>query len=231
MAATAGVFATCLDRILFPKLEETVIALLRRQGVEAKACSGAPCCGQMHFNSGYASDALWLARRNVKALRPYARVVCSSASCTAMIREGYARLAADDEFSDLANRTLELTEFLAGLEIRPEARDDVCVAYHPTCHSLRSLQLGDTPRRLLAAVPGIELVGYRGEQECCGFGGTFAVKNAATSEAILADKIDALCESGCQVVTAVDSSCLMQIGGGLARRESAIRVKHLAELL
>jgi L-lactate dehydrogenase complex protein LldE len=185
----------------------------------------------MHFNSGYANDALWLARRQVKALQRYSRVVCSSASCTAMIRDGYARLAAGDELSDLAGRTFELTEFLAGLVFQPGSRDDVRVAYHATCHSLRSLRLGDTPRRLLAAVPGVELVDFRGVQECCGFGGTFAVKNAATSEAILGDKLDALAESGCQVVTAVDSSCLMQIGGGLSRRGSDIRVAHIAELL
>jgi L-lactate dehydrogenase complex protein LldE len=105
------------------------------------------------------------------------------------------------------------------------------VAYHPTCHSLRVTRVGDAPLRLLRQVRELELVELANARECCGFGGTFAIKNAETSSAMLADKCDAVEDSGAEICTALDGSCLLQIGGGLSRRGSSTRVVHLAEVL
>jgi L-lactate dehydrogenase complex protein LldE len=133
----------------------------------------------------------------------------------------------------LMPRVFELSEFLT----QRIAVEDVGasfprrVAYHPTCHSLRGLKLGDGPLRLLQKVRGLELVGLPGAEVCCGFGGTFAVKNRAVSEAMGADKVDAVIASGADVCTAVDTSCLMQIEGALRRRRAAVRTVHLAEIL
>lgn len=195
----------------------------------------------MHFNNGYHDEALALARRQVKALARYRFVVCPSASCTGMMRDSYPQLAqaaGDAEFAaaaqDLASRTFELTEFMNRLDpvgvVEPTA-ERTRVAYHPTCHSLRVLRLGNGPKQLLERNPNIELVELQRSDECCGFGGTFAVKNASTSAAIVLDKVEAVNESGCDVVTCVDNSCLMQIGGALSRARSRVRAVHIAELL
>ena len=134
---------------------------------------------------------------------------------------------------DLAPRVLELTEFLVTAARRDRRRRVLShrVTYHPTCHSLRALRLGDAPLELLRAVEGLDLVALPRATECCGFGGTFAIKNAETSSAILDDKLDAVMETSAEVVAAVDMSCLMQIGGGLSRRGAAVRTRHVAEIL
>jgi L-lactate dehydrogenase complex protein LldE len=194
----------------------------------------------MHWNSGYQLQAAPLARRFVRTFADAEAIVCPSASCAGMVREAYPRLAGltgDDDLAraaaDVIPRVYELTEFLVdvlGVE-NVGASFPHRVTYHPTCHSLRALHIGDRPLRLLRNVHGIELVELDEARECCGFGGTFAVKNADTSVAMLADKIRHVLDTRAEVCASADASCLMHIGGGLSRLRSGTRTMHLAEIL
>jgi len=229
-----------------------MVRILESLGHDLTFPSRQTCCGQIHFNTGYRREALGLLRRFLDVFESAEAVVAPSASCVAMVREQYPVLAAeagDEELEArvraLAPRVFELTEFLVG-ELGVEevgARFEQRVALHPTCHSVRGIDVGDAPFRLLRAVEGLELVDLPHAQDCCGFGGTFSVKNAETSLAMMNDKIEALRGSGAEVLTAVDNSCLMHLAGGLRRRgmlcgpdESPtagkrFRVLHLAEIL
>jgi L-lactate dehydrogenase complex protein LldE len=219
-----GIFVTCLGDTLFPAAGQAVVRLLERLGVEVEFPEEQTCCGQMHLNSGYADEGLALARRLAAVFEGYEAVVTPSASCAGMVRE---QLGAD------APSVRELSEFLVdvlGVE-DVGAYYPHRVTYHPTCHSLRALRVGDRPGRLLSAVRGMELVELPDALECCGFGGTFAVKNADVSTAMLSDKVRNVLDTKAEVVCAVDSSCLMHIGGGLSRGRTGVRTVHLAEIL
>jgi L-lactate dehydrogenase complex protein LldE len=235
-----ALFITCLTDTLFPEAGIATVRLLERLGHEVAFPEAQTCCGQMHFNTGYQEEALGLARRFARVFEDAETVVAPSASCAAMVRESYPYLAeqAGDaalarEVDALIPRVHELTEFLVGRLGLADvgAAFPHRVTYHPTCHSLRLLRLGDAPLRLLRAVRGIDLVELPQAEECCGFGGTFAVKNAETSVAILADKVRAVLDTGAEVVTAADASCLLQIGGALSRQRTGVRAVHLAEIL
>ena len=196
--------------------------MLERLGHEVVFPPEQTCCGQMHLNSGYPAEAARLAGRLLETFSGYELVVSPSSSCVGTLRETYG-----------ADNVFELSELLVGrLGV-----DDVGavfphrVAYHPTCHSLRVTRVGDAPLKLLRKVRGLELVELARADECCGFGGTFSVKNADTSSAMVADKCDSIVASGAEFCTALDSSCLLQIGGGLDRRGAGVRVMHLAEIL
>jgi L-lactate dehydrogenase complex protein LldE len=222
-----ALFVTCFNDTLFPETGKAVVRLLEDLGHEVDFPDEQTCCGQLHFNTGYRSQAARLARRFASVFDGYDTIVCPSASCVGMVRESYPELDVKPP------PVLELCELLTdrlGIEevgaVYPHR-----VAYHPTCHSLRVLRVGDRPLRLLRAVSGLELVEHEGVDECCGFGGTFAVKNEATSAAMLDDKCRALRSSGADVVCALDNSCLMHIGGGLSRAASSVRTVHLAEIL
>jgi L-lactate dehydrogenase complex protein LldE len=219
-----GLFVTCVGDTLFPSAGQAVVRLLERLGVEVEFPREQTCCGQMHFNSGHADEGLALARRFAAVFEGYEAVVTPSASCAGMVRE---QLGAG------APPVHELSEYLVDVL----GVDDVGayyphrVTYHPTCHSLRALRVGDRPGRLLSRVRGLELVELPDALECCGFGGTFAVKNADVSTAMLSDKLRNVLDTHAEVVCAVDSSCLMHIGGGLARGRTGVRAVHLAEVL
>jgi len=220
-----AVFITCLADTLYPQAGRATVRVLERLGHELVFPEEQTCCGQMHFNSGYLEEGLALARRFERVFAEAELVVSPSASCTAMVREHCA--------PEVADRTFELSELLVnrfGLE-DVGAHYPHRVTYHPTCHGLRGLRLGDAPLRLLRSVRGIELVELEQAEECCGFGGTFAVKNADTSSAMLADKLRHIVETGAEVCTAGDSSCLMHIGGGLSHARRKVRTVHLAEIL
>jgi L-lactate dehydrogenase complex protein LldE len=178
----------------------------------------------MHFNSGYAEDGLGLARRFERVFDPFDAIVSPSASCTGMVRE---------HCPALAGRVFELTEFLVDRlqVVDVGASFPHRVTLHPTCHSLRVLRVGDRPRRLLESVRGIDLVALEEAEECCGFGGTFAVKNADTSMAMLSDKLRRILDTRAEVCTAADTSCLMHIGGALRRQRAGVRTLHIAEIL
>jgi L-lactate dehydrogenase complex protein LldE len=235
-----ALFITCFNDTLFPGTGRAVVELLERLGHEILFPEEQTCCGQMHANTGYQLEAVPLARRFVRSFADAEVVVSPSASCVAMVREQYPRLAelANDpalarEVEALAPRVLELSELLVD---RLEVEDVGAVfphraTYHPTCHGLRVLRLGDRPLRLLRAVRGIDLVELPDATECCGFGGTFAVKNADTSTAMLTDKLARVKDTRAEVCVAADNSCLMHIGGGLRRQRAGVRTVHLAEVL
>jgi L-lactate dehydrogenase complex protein LldE len=235
-----ALFITCFNDTLFPATGKAVVELLERLGCEVGFPEEQTCCGQMHANSGYQLEAIPLARRFVRVFGDAEAVVSPSASCVGMVREQYGRLAelAGDpglarEVAALVGRVHELTEFLVDhLGVTDVgATFPHRVTLHPTCHSLRLLRVGDRPRRLLEAVRGIDLVDLEDAGECCGFGGTFAVKNADTSMAMLGDKLRRVLDTRAEVCTAADNSCLMHIGGALRRQRAGVRTMHLAEIL
>jgi L-lactate dehydrogenase complex protein LldE len=217
-----------------------VTEVLERLGHTVEFPLAQTCCGQMHYNTGYQAEAIPLVRRFVKMFADAEAVCVPSASCVAMMREHYELIAKNEndatllaEVRSLLPRVFEFSELLAnrlGVEDVGAAFPHR-VTYHPSCHSLRMLHVGDAPRKLLRAVRGLELVELPNQEQCCGFGGTFAVKNADVSAAMLAEKDACVLQTSAEVVTALDNSCLMQIYGGLHRAGSKVRTLHLAEIL
>ena len=208
---------------MFPQTGRAVVAMLERLGVQVDFPLEQTCCGQMHFNTGYAEETVPLVRRFVRAFADSEVVVSPSASCVGMVRDYYSARGRAVRRSDrcrarsrrLTPRVLELTELLVdrlGVE-DVGAFFPRQVTYHPTCHSLRMLDVGDRPLRLLRAVRGIEVLELPEAEQCCGFGGTFAIKNADTSIAMLSDKVRTILDTGAEVCVSADNSCLMQIGG------------------
>ncbi|MEU2119618.1 (Fe-S)-binding protein [Streptomyces sp. NPDC016459] len=237
-----GLFATCLGDTLFPDAVRATALLLTRLGHELVFPPGQTCCGQMHINTGYQREPVPLVRAFAEQFGdPHVEaVVMPSGSCAGSVRHQHATVAA--RYGDPAlragvaavkDKTYELSEFLVDVTgtVDVGAHFPHRVTYHPTCHSLRMLRVDDKPLRLLRAVEGIDLVELPEADACCGFGGTFAVKNAATSSAMLADKLGNVASTGAAVCTAGDSSCLMHIGGGLSRIRSGTRTLHLAQIL
>ena len=235
-----ALFVSCLVDSIFPDVGKATVTLLERLGHQVEFPSAQTCCGQMHINTGYQRHALSLVRHHVEVFEPYDVIVAPSGSCVGSVRHQHAMVAR--RFGDellarraeaVAARTYELSELLVdvlGLE-DVGARFPHRVTYHPTCHSLRVLRVGDRPLRLLRHVRGIDLVELPEADVCCGFGGTFAVKNADVSTAMLADKMQNVLATRAEVCTAGDSSCLMHIGGGLSRLRTGVRAVHLAEIL
>jgi L-lactate dehydrogenase complex protein LldE len=217
-----ALFATCIGDTLFPGAARGCVEVLERLGHEVVFPADQTCCGQMHLNSGYREEAARLAERFARVFAGYDVVVSPSSSCVGTVRELYG-FENVFELSELVVHRLGVEDVGAAFPHR--------VTYHPTCHSLRVTRVGDAPLRLLRSVRGLELAELPAAEECCGFGGTFAVKNAETSSAMLADKCASIEQAGADVCTAVDGSCLLQIGGGLSKRGSRVRTAHLAEIL
>ncbi len=237
-----ALIATCLADALFPEVARATTTLLRRLGHEVVFPQRQTCCGQMHVNTGYLAEAASVVRHHVEVFSDadFDVAVAPSGSCVGSIRHQHAMVASRAGDTDLAERATELasrTYELSELLVDVLGITDVGafyphrVTYHPTCHSLRMLRVGSKPFALLEAVEGLDLVELPRADECCGFGGTFALKNADTSSAILADKISHILATGAGVCSAGDSSCLMHIGGGLSRKSSAVRTVHLAQIL
>jgi L-lactate dehydrogenase complex protein LldE len=235
-----ALFITCLADGIMPNVAKATVRLLRRLDIDVEVPLQQTCCGQMHVNSGYPREAMPLVRNHASAFDDYDYVVSPSGSCVASVRHQHtevARLGRDEQLAlrsgGLASRTYELSEFLVdvlGVE-HVGAYYPHRVAYHPTCHSLRLLKVGDRPLRLLRNVEGLELVELANADSCCGFGGTFSLKNSAVSAAMLHDKSAAILATGASICTAVDSSCLLHIGGGLSRTSAPTGTLHLAEIL
>ncbi|MEU7034508.1 (Fe-S)-binding protein [Streptomyces sp. NPDC046237] len=239
-----ALFLTCVNDTLYPDTGRAVVRLLTRLGVDVDFPMGQTCCGQPQYNTGYRRQAEPLARRFAAVFGGYEAVVTPSGSCGAMVRELYPRMGerarAEGRGDGLAlavapvvPKTYELTEFLVDVlgvtdvgAFYPHK-----VTYHPTCHGLRGLGLADRPYRLLSAVKGLELVELPGAEECCGFGGTFAVKNPDVSAAMGADKVRSAVSTGADVLCAADNSCLMHLGGTMSRLKVGVRPVHIAEIL
>jgi L-lactate dehydrogenase complex protein LldE len=235
-----ALFITCFNDTLFPATGRAMVRLLERLGHTVDFPMAQTCCGQMHFNTGYQRETIPLVRHFAEVFGRAGAIVAPSASCVGMVREFYPRVAeiAGDRYlaadvAALIPRVFELSEFLVN-ELGVEdvgAYYPHRVTYHPTCHSLRVLHAGDAPLRLLRKVRGIDLVELPNADQCCGFGGTFAIKNADTSMAMLGDKLRCVLDTRAEVCAAADNSCLMHIGGALHRQRAGVRAVHLAEIL
>jgi len=232
-----SLFIACYNDTLFPETGKAVVRVLECLGHTVEFRSAQTCCGQMHYNTGYHPEAVSLMRHFVEVFRG-AEVICiPSSSCVSMIRDHYPKMAAEAglqrEIDDLIPRIFEFTELL----VDKLGVTDVGATYphsvtlHTSCHSLRSLHIGDKPQRLLKAVRGLDLIELPQSDQCCGFGGTFAIKNAEVSTAMLSEKMRAILDTGAEVCTAGDNSCLMHIGGGLSRQKGTARCVHIAEIL
>jgi L-lactate dehydrogenase complex protein LldE len=235
-----SLFITCFNDTIFPATGKAMVALLERLGHTVDFPMAQTCCGQMHYNTGYQRETVPLVRHFVEVFDTSEVVVSPSASCVGMVHELYPKLAelAQDAglaraVAELIPRVFELSTFL----VKKLGVEDVGayfphrVTFHPTCHSLRLLRVGDAPQRLLHKVKGIDLVELPHAEECCGFGGTFAVKNADTSMAMLSDKVRCVLDTEAEYCAAADNSCLMHIGGALHRQRAGVNPIHLAEIL
>lgn len=237
----ASLFVTCIVDQLYPEVGVSVVRVLRRAGVDVDFPEGQTCCGQPLYNSGFTAEARKLAERTLNILADRERVVVPSGSCGAMMRVFYLDLFADDpelhaRAQDLSQRVYEFTEFLVdvvGYEPGMGDGSDAVstVAYHPSCHLLREMEVKEPPQRLLDAAPGVSRVELPEAEQCCGFGGTFAVKYPHISEEMLADKVAAATSSGADTLTACDMGCLMHIGGAVSRQRLPFRVRHIAQIL
>jgi L-lactate dehydrogenase complex protein LldE len=235
-----ALMVTCLADGLFPEVGKATVALLERLGHEVEFPEAQTCCGQMHVNTGYQREALPLVRHHVEVFEGCEVIVAPSGSCVGSVRHQHAmvaRRAGDEELARRAEAVAARTHELSELLVDVLGVEDVGayyphrVTYHPTCHSLRMLRVADKPLRLLRNVRGMTLLELPDAEQCCGFGGTFALKNPDTSTAMLADKMRQVLSTGAEVLTAGDASCLMHVGGGLSRLRSGTRTVHLAEIL
>lgn len=230
---------TCVNDAMFPGTGRAVVTLLRRLGIDVDFPEAQTCCGQPMVNTGYLDEAVPAVRRYVEAFAGFDAVVAPSGSCAGSARHQHglvARRSGDpglERAVATAPPTYELSEFLVDVlgVVDVGASFPHRVTYHPTCHSLRMLGVGDRPTRLLRAVRGLELADLPDAEQCCGFGGTFAVKNADTSVAMGSDKARHVRDTGAEVLVAGDNSCLMHVGGLLSRQRAGVRVMHLAEVL
>jgi L-lactate dehydrogenase complex protein LldE len=234
----ASLMITCLGDLFFPEVGARIVRLLRRLGVAVDFPDGQTCCGMPLFNSGYHRAARRVARRTVPLFRNSQYVVVPSGSCAWMVKKEYPGLLQDDrlafaEAQALAGRTYELSQFLVtilGAGKLPSAVSGR-ITYHDSCHLLRGLGESSAPRTLLENLPGVDFVELPEADQCCGFGGSFSVRLPEVSAAILDKKLANVEATGAGCLVACDAGCLMQMGGGLARKGSRVRALHLAEVL
>jgi L-lactate dehydrogenase complex protein LldE len=237
MKSTVQLFVTCLVDSLFPEVGEAILEVLNRVGVRVKIAPDQTCCGQPAYNAGFREAARRMA---IHTLEVYGKtkgpVLVPSGSCAAMLQHGYLELFAEDPLwyvraERLASRTYEFSQFLVDVLGIVDLGSNFAgrIAYHPSCHLLRDLDVDQQPWSLLEAVGGAQI--SKLEPACCGFGGVFAVDHAKISTEMLKRKITEIEELHPQVVVGCDVSCLMQIEGGLRHRGSDIRCAHLAQIL
>jgi L-lactate dehydrogenase complex protein LldE len=236
VSVRASLMVTCLGDALFPRVGVATVRVLEALGVEVDFPAGQTCCGQPAFNSGYQDSARRAARAYLRAFAGSEHVVSISGSCAAMVRHYPALFAGRPEEAEaqaLAARTWELSQFLVdvlGVEALP-VRGSGTVTLHHSCHTRRLLGVVEQPEKLLGMVGGITYVPLPRARDCCGFGGTFAVKMPAISAAMVDEKVDHVLATGAGTLAGLDMSCLMNIEGRLRRRGAKVQVKHLAEIL
>jgi len=236
----ASLFITCYNDTLFPETGRAVVFLLERLGVDLEFHPRQTCCGQMHANTGFRTEAFSQAKRFVRMYADVENLVIPSSSCVAMIRDQYSGLFEDlgneslrRDFAALLPRIHELSEFLVdklGVE-DVGAYFPHRVTYHASCHGLRAIHLGDRPFRLLSKVRGLDLAPLPNLDRCCGFGGTFSVKNADVSSAMMTAKLQDVLSTKAEYCTALDNSCLMHLGGAMHREFAGMKVIHMAQIL
>ncbi|GAA2199585.1 (Fe-S)-binding protein [Sinomonas flava] len=261
-----ALFATCIVDAMYPRVAQATVEILERLGHDVVFPSGQACCGQMHVNSGYFPEALPVVANHVRTFESgfeageYDVAVAPSGSCVASVKHQHSMVArwaqersehgvkgADSTLAARADavgaRTYELAQLLTDVLGVTDAAAQLgsylpgTITYHPSCHGMRLLRLGDRQRALLSTVEALDVVDLPEAEQCCGFGGTFSVKNADVSSAMLADKVANICGTGAEACAGGDASCLMHIGGGLSREKRTtaqgrpVRTVHLAEVL
>ena len=241
-----ALFATCIVDAMYPKVALATVRVLERLGHEVVFPPGQGCCSQMHVNSGYLDDALPVVRNHVHAFSAadYDVAVAPSGSCVASLGHQQPMVARAGGDEDLAQRaeavaanTYELSPLLTDVLGVTDAAAQLgswvphTVTYHPSCHGMRLLRLGDRQRDLIASVADLRFVPLPDAEECCGFGGTFSFKVPEVSAAMAEEKIDNIVSTGAQLCTGGDASCLMHLGGAMARRDTGVTTVHFAEIL
>ncbi|MDN5758908.1 MAG: (Fe-S)-binding protein, partial [Tomitella sp.] len=235
-----ALFIACFNDVMYPRTGKAMVSLLRRLGHEVVFPQGQTCCGQMHFNTGYQDECIPLAENFCDTFDDYDVILAASGSCASMVKEYYSTISDRAGSPRLRKRTdsvgkrlYELSELLVDVLGVTDTGSYFPhrVTYHPTCHTLRMLRTGDRPTELLRAVDGLELVDLPDADECCGFGGTFAIKNGDTSTAMGMDKVTHAMGTGAEVLTSADNSCLMHLGGMLSRGRAPLLPLHYAEIL
>ena len=237
--ATVQLFITCLADSFYPQTGEAIVSILRRLGIDVDFARDQTCCGQPNFNAGLSAEARSIAEHTIRVFeRTTGDIVMPSGSCAHMIKHNYPELFANDptwfpRAQALGNRVYEFTEFLVdklgvtGLGARWEGT----LTYHPSCHTLRGMNIDRQPRLLLANVEGAQIVDLPDAEECCGFGGIFSVEHPELSAEWLKRKIGNLEASRSPTLVVTESGCLMHIAGGLHRQGKKQRVVHIAEVL
>ena len=233
-----SVFITCLIDNFYPDVGEAMVRILDHYGVQVDFPKQQTCCGQPAFNSGYVKEARASAKTLLDAFEDAEYVVTASGSCAGMVHHYYPDLFKDDaalakRAQRLIDKTHEFSQFLVNILGVQDvgARFPYRVTYHPSCHGSRLLGIKSEPAQLLSHVKDMELVDLPYATDCCGFGGTFAVKMSDISAAMGAEKAEHVLETGAQVLVGTDMGCLMHIGGYLRHEGKRIRVMHLANLL
>ncbi|MCW9033570.1 MAG: (Fe-S)-binding protein [Rhodospirillales bacterium] len=230
-------FGTCLVDMFYPEAGMAGIQLLQREGVRVIYPQGQSCCGQPAYNSGHRADALKVARQQVKLFKKDIPIVLPSGSCAGMMFKHYSELFEGDplekEATEVANRVFELTEFLVHV-LKVDLKDKgepVKVTWHGSCHSQREMGVREEPKELLRQLESVELQELKREKECCGFGGTFAVRQPEVSAAMVEDKTKDISDTGASAVVSGDCGCLMNITGTLEAKQSRVKGQHIAEFL
>jgi L-lactate dehydrogenase complex protein LldE len=234
-----SLFVTCIVDMIYPHTGVSVVDILEHLGIEVNFPLAQTCCGQVGFNSGFQNDARAVAKQFLTAFADAEVIVTPSGSCASMVRHYYPELFKDDpEWYERAmwatNITWEFTEYLVdglGITDLGAALPPTKVAFHDACHGLRLLGLKNQARQLAEHVEGVTVTDLTGADQCCGFGGLFAVKMPEISGAMLKDKVKAIDSSEADVILTGDASCLTQMNGGLSRGEKSKRVVHIADFL
>lgn len=235
-----ALFATCITDTMKPSVPIATVKLLERLGCTVEFPEEQTCCGQIMANTGYFKETEGTVRNYVKSFSDAEYIVAPSGSCVGSVRHQHEKIAnyvgdsgLAKEAAATAKRTYDIAEFVVDVLGITDvgAWFPNKVAYHPSCHGKRILGLGDRPMQLLKAVGGIQLVDLAEADQCCGFGGTFSLKNSDMSVAMAADKARHVIESGAEYVVGGDHACLMNIGGMLHRQRSGVKTIHLVEIL
>lgn len=239
MANRVALFVTCIVDMLFPDVGEAALDILEAQGLTVEFPEAQTCCGQPAFNSGFQAESRAVAEHFLDVFKGYDAIVTPSGSCAAMVHHYYPELFKDhprrEEANASAARTFELTQFLVDqlgvTDLGTSLHKPTRAAIHDACHGYRGLGIDRQPRILLSHVKNLELVTLPGHDQCCGFGGLFAIKMSEISGAMLHDKMKAINAADADVIITSDASCMMHMNGGLSRNGSQKRVMHVAEVL
>ncbi len=235
---TVTLFVQCLVDGMYPQVGHAMVQLFENLNIPVDIPLNQTCCGQPAFNSGYRKQAKIAAKRFIEIFETAEVIVCPSGSCVDMVKHQYPSLFESDSpwrerAKKVSQKIFEFTEYLVDiLEVEDvKSRFKGRVTYHDSCHLLRNLGVGDQPRKLMNNIKDLQLVEMKNSEKCCGFGGTFAVKYPDISTAILEEKVDSIIATDVDAVVGCDISCLMNIQGMLSRRNSQIKILHIAQVL